>query len=137
MLEFIRKFEKNKTNESFLTVAQVLGLERATPSLLERMLKSTIGFSDMTEKNNHSMIIQKKYEYLINNSLLSDCYFYLGYVTKNNLLSIIDSAHKKPELMHVLKVALDIEGDQTKTEQQAAILHNLVNDLTKSLQNYS
>jgi hypothetical protein len=136
MLEFIRKFEKNKANESFLTVSQVLGLEHATPSLLERMLKSTIGFSDMIEENGHSMIIQKKYEYLVNNSLLSDCYFYLGYVTKNNLVSIRDSAHKRPELMHILKVALDIEGDQTKTEQQATLLHNLANDLLKSLQNY-
>jgi hypothetical protein len=136
MLEFIRKFEKSKANESFLTVSQVLGLEHATPSLLERMLKSAIGFSDMIEANNHSLIIQKKYEYLVSNSLLSDCYFYLGYVTKNNLLSIRDSAYKKPELMHVLKVALDIEGDQTKTEQQATIIRNLANDLTKSLQNY-
>lgn len=136
MLEFIRRFEKNKTNESFLTVSQVLGLEHATPSLLERMLKSTIGFSDMIEGSGHSMIIQKKYEYLVNNSLLSDCYFYLGYVTKNNLVSIKDSAHKRPELMHILKVALDIEGDQTKTEQQATILHNLANNLLKSLQNY-
>ncbi len=137
MLEFIRKFEKNKTNESFLSVAKVLGLERATPSLLERMLKSTIGFSDMTEGNNHSMIIQKKYEYLVNNSLLSDCYFYLGYVTKNNLVSIRDSAHKKPDLMHVLKVALDIEAGQTKTEQQAAIIQSLANDLIQSLQNHT
>jgi len=136
MLEFIRKFEKNKTNESFLTVSQVLGLEHATPSLLERMLKSAIGFSEMIEGNGHSMIIQKKYEYLVSNSLLSDCYFYLGYITKNNLLSIRDSVHKRPELMHVLKVALDIEGDQTKTEQQATILHNLANNLLKSLQNY-
>jgi hypothetical protein len=137
MLEFIRTFEKNKTNESFLAVSQILGLERATPSLLERMSKSTIGFSDMIEANNHSEIIQKKYEYLTNNSLLSDCYFYLGYVAKNNLLSIRDSAHKKPELMHVLKVALDIEGDKTTTEKQAAILQSTANDLTKSLQNYA
>ncbi|MGI0004053.1 MAG: hypothetical protein ACREAX_02020 [Candidatus Nitrosotenuis sp.] len=137
ILEFIRKFEKNKTNESFLAVSQVLGLEHATPSLLERMLKSTIGFSGMIEGNDHSMIIQKKYEYLVANSLLSDCYFYLGYVAKNNLVSIRDSAHKRPELMHVLKVALDIEGDQTKTQQQAALLHGMANDLLKSLQNYA
>jgi hypothetical protein len=137
MLEFIRKFEKNKTNESFLTVAETIGLERATPSLLERMVKSTIGFSDMIEANDHSSIIQKKYEYLVNNSLLSDCYFYLGYVNKNNLVSVRDSIYKKPELIHILKVALDLEGDQTKTEQQAKTLHNLANDLTRSLQNYA
>ena len=137
MLEFIRKFEKSKTNESFLAVADALGLERATPSLLERMAKSTIGFSDMTENNGHSAIIQKKYEYLVDNSLLSDCYFYLGYVSKTNLVSIRDSIHKRPDLIHVLKVALDMEYDQTKIEQQAILLHGLANELTKSLQNYA
>jgi hypothetical protein len=137
MLEFIRKFGKNKTNESFLTVSEIIGLERATPSLLERMAKSTIGFSDMIEANNHSTIIKKKYEYLVNNSLLSDCYFYLGYVNKKNLVSVGDSIHKRPDLIHVLKVALDLEGGQTKTEQQANLLQNLANDLTASLQNHA
>ena len=137
MLEFIRKFEKNKTNESLLAVTEMLGLERATPSLLERMVKSTIGFSDMTEANGHSVIIQKKYEYLVNNSLLSDCYFYLGYVNKANLVLARDSIYKRPDLIHVLKVGLDLENDQTKIEQQSRHLHNLANELTKSIQNYS
>lgn len=137
MLEFIRRSGKSKTNESFLAVAEIIGLERATPSLLERMSKSTIGFSDMIEANNHSTIIQKKYEYLVNNSLLSDCCFYLGCINKNNIVSIRDSIHKRPELIHVLKVALDLEGDQTKMEQQAKALHSLTNDLMMSLQNYA
>jgi hypothetical protein len=129
MLEYIRKFEKNKANESFLEVSQILGLERATPSLLERMLKSAVGFSEMTEKNNHPEIIKKKYEYLVSRSLLSDCYFYLGYVTKNNLVSIRDAAHKTPEIIHVLKVALDIEADRTATARQALALHKTANEL--------
>jgi hypothetical protein len=135
MLEFIRKFEKNKTNE-FSTIAEVIGLERATPSLLERMVKSTIGFSDMIENNNNSKIISRKYRYLIENTLLSDCYFYLGYVNKNNIVSIKNSIHKKPELIHVVKVAYDFENDPTRIEQQAKSLHVLANDLTKSMQNY-
>lgn len=136
MLEFIRKFEKNKKNQVFSDIAEILGLERTTPSLLERMAKSTIGFSDMTENNGHSTIIQKKYEYLVANSLLSDCYFYLGYVNKNNIVSIRDKIHKQPELIHILKTAMDIEHDQTKLEQQAALLHKIANELIE-LQNYA
>lgn len=135
MLEFIRKSKKNRVNESFSMVADVIGLERATPSLLERMVKSTIGFSDATE-NNDSAIISKKYRYLVEHSLLSDCYFYLGYINKNNLVSIKDSIRKKPELIHILKVALDFENDPTRIDQQTKSLHNLANELTKSLQNY-
>lgn len=135
MLEFIRKSKKNKINESFSVVAETIGLERATPSLLERMVKSTIGFSDVAE-NNDSEIISRKYRYLVEHSLLSDCYFYLGYLNKNNIVSIKDSIHRKPELIHILKVALDFENDPTRIDQQAKSLHKLANDLTKSLQNY-
>ncbi|MEM3007236.1 MAG: hypothetical protein QXW37_05330 [Candidatus Nitrosotenuis sp.] len=137
MLEFIRKSEKSKINESFLKVAEIIGLERATPSLLERMVKSTIGFSDMIEENNHSKIIQKKYEYLVDNSLLSDCYFYLGYVNKTNILSISKTVHKQPDLIHILRIGLDLEHDQTKIEQQTKSLHKLANDMIASIQNYA
>lgn len=136
MLGFIRKFVKNSKNVTFSGIEEIIGLERATPSLLERMMKSTIGFSDMTENNNHGVIIQKKYEYLVANSLLSDCYFYLGYLSKNNIISIRDSIHKKPDLIHVLKTALDLEHDPTKLEQQAMLLHKTANNLIH-LQNYA
>lgn len=136
MMGFLRKSAKSKQNRSFSDITEILGLERATPSLLERMVKSTIGFSDMTENNGHGIIMQKKYEYLVENSLLSDCYFYLGYVNKNNILSIRDTIHKKPELIHVLKTAMDIEHDPTKLEQQATLLHKTANNLIH-LQNHA
>jgi hypothetical protein len=136
MLEFIRKFEKNNKNQYFSNITEILGLERATPSLLERMVKSTIGFSNMTENNSHGTIIQKKYEYLVANSLLSDCYFYLGYLNKNNIISIRDSIHKRPELVHILKTAMDLEHDTIKLERQAILLHKIANELIR-LQNYA
>lgn len=136
-LESIRKFKKNKANESFSVIADVVGLERATPSLLSRMLKSTIGFSDMVEANENSRIIQRKYEYFVNDSLLSDCYFYLGYMNRNILVSIKDTIHKKPELIHVLKTALDIEHDITKVEQLASNIHKLSHDLTNLLSEHA
>jgi hypothetical protein len=136
MLEFIRKLEKNDKNQYLSDVMEILGLERATPSLLERMVKSTIGFSDMTENNSHGTIIQKKYQYLVANSLLSDCYFYLGYLNKNNIISIRDSIHKRPDLIHILKTAMDLEHDTIKLEQQASLLHKIANDLIH-LQNYA
>ncbi|WKT57079.1 hypothetical protein QVH35_06325 [Candidatus Nitrosotenuis chungbukensis] len=136
-LESIRKFKKNKANESLSVIADVIGLERATPSLLSRMLKSTVGFSDMVEANENSRIIQRKYEYFVNDSLLSDCYFYLGYMNRNILVSIRDTIHKKPELIHVLKTALDIEHDITKTEQFASNIHKLSHDLTNLLSGHA
>lgn len=133
MLEHVREFKKNKINEKFSTVNESIGIERATPSLLSRMCKSTMGFSDMIEKNEHSKIIQKKHDYLIKNSLLSDCYFYLGYINRNNFMKIKDSLHRTPELIHILKVAFDVENDMTRLEQQAINLHETSNELLSIL----
>jgi len=110
-------------------VNECLGIERATPSLLTRMCKSTMGFSDMVEKNGHSKIIQNKHDYFIKNSLLSDCYYYLGYINRNNFMKIKDSLHRTPELIHILKVAFDVENDMTRLEQQANLLHKTSNEL--------
>ena len=129
MLEQIRTLEKNRINQNFSTVNDCIGIERATPSLLSRMSKSTIGFSEMVEKNNHSKIIQKKYDYLIGKGLLADCYFYLNYINRNNMIKIKNILQQKPELIHILKVGFDIENDASKVEQQANLLQKTVNEL--------
>ena len=94
MLDLLRKLEKNTINEHISVATQTIGIERTTPTLLERMLKSTIGFSDMVEKNNRSQIIQQKHEFFVKNSMLSDCYFYLGYINKDNFVKIKDNLNR-------------------------------------------
>lgn len=128
-LQNIRLLDNNKISEKFSTVNECIGIERATPVLLERMCKSTIGFSDMVEGNDHSKIIQQKNDYFIKNSLLTDCYFYLGYVNRNNIIKIKDSISKKPDLIHVLKVGFDIENDHSITEKQANMLYDATDEI--------
>ena len=133
MLQKIRSLEKNNVNENFSYVNECIGIERATQSQLSRMYKSTMGFSDMVEQNEHSKIIESKYNYFVKNSLLPDCYFYLGYINKNNFMKIKDSLLQKPELSHILKVAFDVESDMTVVAQQANLLHQTANDLISLL----
>jgi len=135
MLESIRGFKKNRINKNFETVHQCLGIERASTSLLNRMLKSTIGFSDMVEANGHSKIIERKYNYLVQNSFLSDCYFYLGYINRNNLIKIKDSLHRKLDFIHILRVALDIESDLLMVEQQTSTLLKTINEILSTIKN--
>jgi len=87
----------------------------------------------MIEDNSHSKIITQKYNYLKDHSLLSDCYFYLGYVTRNNFIKI-QNLHRKPELIHILKTAFDLESDNTKIESNANQLQQVVNSLLTLLQ---
>ena len=93
------------------------------------MLKSTIGFSDLVEKNNHSQIIEQKHDFFVKNSMLSDCYFYLGYVNKENFLKIKDTLNKERDLIHILKIAFDIEADSNLLLQQSEIIQKSCSEI--------
>jgi hypothetical protein len=129
MLDLLRRLTKTTINENISVITQTVGIERSIPTLLERMLKSTVGFSDLIENNNHSKIIQKKHDFFIKNSMLSDCYFYLGYVNKENFLKIKDSLSRRQDLIYLLKVAFDVESDQNLLEQQSETVQKSANSV--------
>jgi hypothetical protein len=135
MLDSLRKLKKSSTNNYISGVLQTIGIERATPTLLQRMLKSTIGFSDLVEKNNHSKLIQQKYDFFLKNSMLSDCYFYLGYLNKENFVKIKDNLNREQDLIHILKVAFDIEVDSNLLQQQAETIQTICNDIFEIIYN--
>ena len=128
-LNSLRKFKKSSINNHISGILETIGIERATPTLLERMLKSTIGFSDLVEKNNHSQLIQQKYNYFLKNSMLSDCYFYLVYVNKENFIKIKDNLNKEQDLIHILKIAFDIEADSNLLQQHIEKIQTSCNDI--------
>ena len=68
---------------------------------------------------------------MIENSLLSDCYFYLGYVNRNNFKKTQD-LHRKPELIHLLKTGFDLENDTARIESYDNNLYNATNSLLSS-----
>jgi hypothetical protein len=129
MLDSLRKLKKSTINEHISIVTQTVGIERATPTLLERMLKSTIGFSDLVEKNNHSKTIQQKHDFFVKNSMLSDCYFYLGYVNKENFVKIKGALNREQDLIHILKVAFDVEVDSNLLKQQSVLVQKSCNEI--------
>jgi len=129
MIDSLRNFEKNSINNHISIVLETIGIERATPTLLKRMLKSTVGFSDLIEANNHSELIQRKYDYFLDNSMLSDCYFYLGYINKENFIHIKDELNRRSDLIHLLKIAFDIESDSNLLLQQAETIQTSCNDI--------
>ena len=133
MLDSLRKLEKNSVNEKISVVNETVGIERATPSLLERMVKSTVGFSDMVEKNNHSLIIHQKHQYFLKNSMLSDCYFYLECVNKQNFINFKELIEKQPDLIHILKISFDVEVDTNLLKQQANKVQKSANDILDSI----
>lgn len=132
MLDFLRKL-KSPINEHISVATQTIGIERATPTLLARMLKSTTGFSDLIEKTNHSKIIRQKHDFFVKNSMLADCYFYLGYVNKENFIQIKDTLNRKQDLIHILKIAFDVEADSNLLKQQSDLIQKSCNEILETL----
>lgn len=129
MLNVLRNLKSNQTNKTLSVVLNSIGLERSTSSLLSRMTKSTVGLSDLIEKNNNSMIIRKKTDCLIEKSLLSDCYFYIGYLNRNIFYSLKDSVNNYPELIHLLKTGFDLENDNITLKSHIESLTNVAKTL--------
>ena len=125
----LRNLKHEKNNQFSEKIISETGIERATHSLLTRMLKSSCGFSDMVENNQNSKIIEKKAKHLIENSLFSDCYLFLTYQNKNNFYKIKNSLNQNSEKIHVLKTAFDLTN--TSSELRASI--DSMSDITNSL----
>ncbi|ABK77769.1 hypothetical protein CENSYa_1142 [Cenarchaeum symbiosum A] len=60
MLQDFHGIKGGRTGSLFSIVSECLGMERATPVLLNRMSKSAAGFSDLAEGNGRSSIILQR-----------------------------------------------------------------------------
>ena len=128
-LSYMRNLKQKTMNQFTDKIISETGIERATTSLISRMLKSTCGFSDMIENNQNSIIIERKANYLIQNSLLSDCYLYLNYQNRNNFLKLKNSLNKNSDKIHVLKTAFDL----TNVPSELLSSIDSMNDITNTL----
>jgi hypothetical protein len=64
--------------------------------------------------------------------MFSDCYFYLGWINKENFL-IKGALNRGQDHIHILKVAFDLEADMNLVEQQANIIQKSCNDILEVL----
>ncbi|MDE0266363.1 MAG: hypothetical protein OXK17_04975 [Thaumarchaeota archaeon] len=140
MLEVMRGLPKSPVNAHFSVVSDTMGIERATPTLLERMTSSTAGFADHecvaggTKGGlGSSAAISSKHDYFISESMMTDCYFYLCYVNKENMSRVQSTLHRNPGLFHILRVALDVERDDSLLQKNAAAVQESCRMLLESL----
>jgi len=83
----------------------------------------------MIENNQNEKIIEKKSNYLIENSLLSDCYLYLTYQNKNNFYKIKDSLKVNSDKIHVLKTAFDLTNSSSELHTSIDSMSDITNTL--------
>lgn len=130
-LSLLRNLKNEKNNQFSEKIISETGVERATSSLLTRMLKSSCGFSNMVENNQNAKIIEKKAKYMIENSQLSDCYLYLTYQNKNNFYKIKNSLNLNSDKIHVLKTAFDLTNFSSELQASVDSMSDITNKLLK------
>lgn len=104
----------------FSSASECAGAERASPVLLGRMRTAASGLSDMTEGNGRSAVIRAKADYLAGAAMRADCYFYLCHVCRGILARHAGLIAGRPDLVHVLRTALDAEADLQAVERNVA-----------------
>lgn len=134
MIDTLRKLKKTPINDHIVVATQSIGIERATSTLLERMTKSTIGFSDFVSDGSVSKLIRLKHDFFVTNAMLADCYFYLGYVNRDNFINIKDRLSQEQDLFHILKVAFDVEAD-SDVLMQSDLVKNSSNAILEIISN--
>lgn len=134
MLDILRELPNTPVNKHISTVTQTIGFERANTTSLKRMLKSTMGFSDLVGHNhNYSKIIQQKYDFFVKNSMFSDCYLYLCCINKENFVKIKDTLHRNEDLSYILTTAFDVEADTTLLLNQSDLLQESCSLILKTV----
>ena len=134
MLALLRGLPDTPINQHISTITQTVGFERASTTSLLRMLKSTIGFSELVgNDHNHSKIIQQKYDFFVKNSMFSDCYLYLCCTNQINFTSIKDTLHRNEDLSYILTTAFDVEGDLSLLLHHANLLEESCRSILRTL----
>ena len=136
-LEKLRNLDKNSITDKISVISDAIGIERATVSLLDRMCKSTVGFSQKTEQNQHYIIIQAKHDYFVKHSMLADCYFYLTLINHNNFILLKNSLHRNPDLIYILKTAFDLENDLEKLRQNNDLVQKTCNEILSNMKTFT
>ncbi len=151
MLKTLRSLPKSENNRHLSVVTETLGIERATVTLLARMAISTTGFVDHISvrmrggrggeerggRDSYCELVSCKHDFLVSESMLADCYFYLGCVNKEHISRAGPLAlGRHPELFHILKVALDVESDHYLLRRHAGAIQESCNLLLESMSGY-
>jgi hypothetical protein len=57
----------------------------------------------------------------------------LGYINKENFIQIKDELNRRQDLIHILKIAFDVESDSNLLLQQAETIQTSCNDILEIL----
>lgn len=129
----LRALPHSTPNAALSTVYECLGVERATPSLLERMTKSLVGFLNLGDAGKlASKAIADKVHHLESSLLYADSYYYIGHTACAALYSQYRHTFVIPDTeLYVLKIALDPDRNAQHTLTHIRLLERTITELMR------
>jgi hypothetical protein len=91
---------------------ECIGIERATRPAISRSFEAV---AELKSPDYDRSLVQSKAAHLLNRSMLTDCYYYLGKVASDNLAGRSGTFHSK--YAKLVQISLDLSSDAQQLEK--------------------
>jgi hypothetical protein len=118
MLAQLRSISENGDSKGITIASSCIGLERANRSSVSRCMEAAIRLNESIIKS-HTQIVAKKAQFLLKSGMYTDCYFYLGYITREAAVKIAAKQRIMKDYMFMINIAMDLTTDQSSVSKLA------------------
>jgi len=108
----VRQIELVGMAEGVQAALECIGIERATRPAIARSVKAV---AELKSGDYDSRLVQSKADWLLEKSMLADCYYFLGRATCESLASKNNAFHSR--YAKLAQLALDLSADQQGLEK--------------------
>jgi len=109
--------QKDYIKEIIQTCIECLGIERATRTIINRSYKA---LREILKDTYDLELLASKIQYLLNNGLLADCYYYIGKLVCSHLEKEDNASQMNYHKLN--SIALDLTNDYEKVKKMSALM---------------
>jgi hypothetical protein len=111
------EIQKDFVKETIQICIECLGIERATRTIINRSYKA---FKEILKDAYDIDLLSSKIQFLLNNGLLADCYYYIGKLVCSHLEKKDNALQMNYHKLN--SIALDLTNDYEKVKKMSALI---------------
>lgn len=111
------EIQKDFVKEAIQTCIECLGVERATRTIINRSYKA---LREILKERYDLELLSSKIQFLLNNGLLADCYYYIGKLICSHLEKKDNASQINYHKLN--SIALDLTNDYEKVKKMSALI---------------
>jgi hypothetical protein len=111
------EIQKDFVKETIQTCMECLGIERASRTIINRSYKA---LREILKETYDIELLSSKIQFLLNNGLLADCYYYIGKLVCSHLEKKDNASQKNYHKLN--SIALDLTNDYEKVKKMSALM---------------